>query len=147
MAPWRPLGGPWAPTLLPEPPRSPLGEALGRPGASQKLFLAAWGSPWGEKLIDFTLPEGPREGPGGAPGGHFGSIFAARPAGMEKVRKSSFFLDLLRSFLSVFFMFFLRLPRGAGARAHLENIGFGVEGIQNFACRPLSRGTKKQHHS
>ena len=110
MAPWRPLGGPWAPTLLPEPPRSPLGEALGRPGASQKLFLAAWGSPWGEKLIDFSLPEAPREGPGGAPGGHFGSIFAARPAGMKKVRKSTNFLYFWRLFLSAFLCFFFAFP-------------------------------------
>ena len=92
MAPWRPLGGPWAPTLLPEPPRSPLGEALGRPGALNKSLLAAWEGPWGEKLIDFTLPGGPREGPGGAPGGHFGNIFATGPAGTKKVRTILIFL-------------------------------------------------------
>ena len=147
MPTWRPLGGPWAPTLLPEPPRSRPGEALGGPGAPKKIVVGSLGASWGEKLVDFTLPEAPREGPRAAPGGHFGSIFAARPAGMKKVRKSTNFLYFWRLFLSAFFMFFLRLPRGAGARAHLENIGFGVEGIQNFACRPLSRGTKKQQNS
>ena len=83
MAPWRPLGGPWAPTLLPEPSWSRPGEALGRPGASQKLLLAALGRPWSEKLIDFTLPEDPREGPGEVLGGHFGSIFAVGPGGTK----------------------------------------------------------------
>ena len=84
MAPWRPLGGPWAPTLLPEPPRSRQGEALGRPGASRKLLLAALGRPWGGKLIDFTLPGTCLEGPGGRLGGHFHSFFAVGPAGAKK---------------------------------------------------------------
>ena len=87
IAPWRHLGGPWAPTLLPAPSRSPPGEALGRPGASRKLLLAALGRPWGEKLIDFALPGTCLEGPGGALGRHFHSFFAVGPAGAKKVRK------------------------------------------------------------
>ena len=42
-----------------------------------------------------------------------------------------------------FFYFLLHLPRGAGARAHLEKTGVREEGIANFACRTFSRGTKK----
>ena len=87
MAPWRPLGVPWAPTLLPEPSRSRPGEALGRPGVPQKVVVGGQGASWGEKLIDFTLLGAPWEGPGGALGGHFHSFFAGGPAGTEKVRK------------------------------------------------------------
>ena len=87
----RPLGPDPASRAFPERP----GEALARPGASQKLSLAALGRPWSEQLIDFTLLEAPREGPGGALGGHFGSFLAVGPAGtkkgktkQEKVRKN-----------------------------------------------------------
>ena len=87
IAPWRPLGGLWAPTLLPEPSRSRPGEALGRPGVPQKVVVGGQGASWGEKLIDFTLLGAPWEGPGGALGGRFRSFFAVGPAGTEKVRK------------------------------------------------------------
>ena len=126
-----------------EPPKSPL-EAS---GSGKSILSVPSGGPWAEKWSDFTLPEAPWEGPGEPSGRHFGNIFAARPAGMQKVRNSTNVRYFWRLFFSAFFMFFLRLPRGAGARAHLENIGFGVEGMQNFACRPLSRGTRRQHNS
>ena len=89
----RPLG----PTLLPDAPRSRPGEALARPGASQKFILAALERPWSEKWIDFGLLEGPREGPGGGLGGHLGSFLAVGPAGTKKIRKvtkKSVFLEL-----------------------------------------------------
>ena len=54
-----------APTLLPDPPGNRPGEALARPGASQKLFLAAVERPWSERLIDFTLLEPPGRVPEG----------------------------------------------------------------------------------
>ena len=95
MPPWRPLGGPWAPTLFPEPPRSRPGEALGGPGAPQKFVVGSLGASWGEKLVDFTLPEAPREGPGGVLGGHFGSFFAVGPGGTKKIRKYSIFISFL----------------------------------------------------
>ena len=41
---------------------------------------------------------------------------------------------------------FLRLPRCGGASAHLEKTGFRMESIQNFACRPFSRGTENRIH-
>ena len=85
MAPWRPLGGQ---TLLPDAPRRRPGEALARPGVSQKYFLTALERPWSEKWIDFSLLEGPREGPGGGLGGHLGSFLAAGPAGSKKKQKS-----------------------------------------------------------
>ena len=91
MPPWRPPGGPWAPTLLPEPPWSRPGEALGGPGAPNKLVVGSRGASSGEKLVDFTLPEAPQEGPGGALGGHFGRIFPARPPGTKKVRNNIIF--------------------------------------------------------
>ena len=102
IAPWKPLGGPWAPTLLPAPSRSRPGEALGRPGASRKLLLAALGRPWGEKLIDFTLPGTCLEGPGGTLGRHFHSFFAVGPAGAKKVRKNIFFLCIFDVVLMLF---------------------------------------------
>ena len=66
MTPWGPLGGPWAPVLLLEPPQSPLGEALGRPGAPNKFLGRGLGPCWGEKLIDFRAPGRPREAAGGS---------------------------------------------------------------------------------
>ena len=39
---------------------------------------------------------------------------------------------------------FLRLAGGAGARAHGEKNGNGVEGVALFACRPFARGAKKR---
>ena len=87
MAPWRALGSPWVPTLLPEAPRSPPGGSLGRPGGAKKIVVGALGASWGEKLVDFMPPGGPREAAGGSRGGSgrpFWSIFAAGPCGTKK---------------------------------------------------------------
>ena len=89
MGPWRPLGSPWAPTLLPDAPGSRPGESLGVAGAPEKFVLAALERPWSEKCVDFTLREGPREGPGGALGSHFGSFSAVGPAGTKKNHTSN----------------------------------------------------------
>ena len=124
MAPWRPLGGPWAPTLLPEPPRSPLGEALGVPGAPQKIVVGSLGASWGEKLLDFTLPEAPREGPRAAPGGHFGSIFAARPAGTKEARKISIFPLFFEVVFKCVFMFFFAFPAAPAQERTLKILVF-----------------------
>ena len=72
------------------------------------------------------LPEGPREGPGEPPGRHFGSIFAARPAGTKKVRKINMFLCIFDVVFMLFLAVLLRLPRCAGASAHLEKYWFSV---------------------
>ena len=88
MLPWRPLGGPWAPTLLRGPPRSRPGEALGGPGAPKKIVVGGLGASWGEKVVDFNLPEAPREGPRVALGAHFGSIFPGGSPGTTKVKKN-----------------------------------------------------------
>ena len=60
------------------------GTALGEPGAPKKVVVGGLGASWGEKLVDFTLPEAPREGPGGVLGGHFGSFFAVGPGVTKK---------------------------------------------------------------
>ena len=74
------------------------------------------------------LPEGPREGPGEPPGRHYGTIFAARPAGTEKVRKIRIFLDMFDVVFMLFLAVLLRLPRCAGASAHLEKYWFSPGG-------------------
>ena len=51
------------------------GALLEGPGGPKKFVVGGLGASWGEKLIDFTPPEAPREGPRVALGGHFGSIF------------------------------------------------------------------------
>ena len=33
--------------------------ALGRPGGAIKFVVGALGASWGEKVVDFTLPEAP----------------------------------------------------------------------------------------
>ena len=57
MAPWRPLGGPWArPCCQTLPGGVP--ERLWRgPGRPKKFILAALERPWSEKWIDFNLLE------------------------------------------------------------------------------------------
>ena len=149
MAPWTPLGDPWAPTLLPEAPRSPPGGALGRPGGPHKFVVGGLGASWGEKLVDFSAPGGPREAAGGSRGGsgrpfwrHFCSR-ALRDEKSDKLRRFSTFLAVL---FGCFLFRFLRLPGGAGARAHLEKTGFRMEGVAFFAYPAFARGAKKRRN-
>ena len=97
MAPWRPLGGPWARPCCQTLPGAVPERLWHGPGRPKKFILAALERPWSEKWIDFGLLEGPREGPGGGLGGHLGSFLAVRPAGTKKNRKvtqKSVFLEL-----------------------------------------------------
>ena len=131
MATWRPLGVPWAPTLLPEPSRSRPGEALGRPGVPQKVVVGGQGASWGEKLIDFTLLGAPWEGPGGALGGHFRSFFAVGPAGTEKVRKMKTVCIFWGGvFLKCFVSFLFALPAAPAEARTLKN---------RFSCGKYSK--------
>ena len=75
------------------------------------------GASWGEKVVDFTLPEAPREGPRVALGGHFGSIFPGGSPGTRKVRKNNKNSMFFEVDLACDFLFFLGLRRGAGANA------------------------------
>ena len=72
IAPWRPLGGPWAPTLLPEAPRRPL----------ERL----WGGSWGRLGASWGAPGASWAAPGahfGSPGVSFWSFLALREAILE----------------------------------------------------------------
>ena len=81
----------------------------GGPGLPQKLSKAAWGGPWSEKLIDFTLPGAPRGGPGGALGGHFERFFRQGLPALQKHKKTLNFHDfrscVCMRFSTVFFAF------------------------------------------
>ena len=85
MAPWRPLGGPWARPCCQTLPGAVPERLWHGPGRPKKFILAALERPWSEKWIDFGLLEGPREGPGGGLGGHLGSFLAVGPAGTKKL--------------------------------------------------------------
>ena len=63
------------------------GALLEGPGGPKQFVVGGLGASWGEKLIDFTPPEAPREGPRVALGGHFGSIFPGGSPGTEKSKK------------------------------------------------------------
>ena len=129
----------WLPEGPPEP--KPAFEAfLVRSGAARGgswgllgSLLAPLGVVLGLPRCPRRLPEGPREGPGEPPGRHYGTIFAARPAGTKTSKKISMFLDM---FNVVVFMLFLvvllRLPRCAGASAHLEKYWFSPGGYCKF---------------
>ena len=130
-----------------EPPKSPL-EAS---GSGKSILSVPSGGPWAEKWSDFTLPEAPWEGPGEPPGRHFGSIFAARPAGMKKVRKSHLsicFDDVLKCFFYVLSSPYPRRRRKSVSSKNTFSCAMNrVEGVANFACQPFSRGTKnKEFH-
>ena len=69
-APWGPLGGPWAPTLLPE--------------AREKIVVGGLGASWGKKLVDFKppgVPGKPPEGPGRDLEGSFSKVGSEFPLG------------------------------------------------------------------
>ena len=124
----------WLPGGPPEP--RPAFEAfLVRSGAARGgswgllgSLLAPLGVVLGLPRCPRRLPEGPREGPGEPPGRHYGTIFAARPAGTKKVRKISIFLDMFDVVFMLFLVVLLRLPRCAGASAHLEKYWFSPGG-------------------
>ena len=124
MLPWRLLGGLWGARGLrrrcPELSWSALGGSWGHLGS----LLAPLGVVVGLPRCPRRLPEGPREGPGEPPGRHYGTIFAARPAGTEKVREIRNVLDLFDVVFMLFLAVLLRLPRCAGASAHLEKYWF-----------------------
>ena len=121
MAPWRPLGGPWARPCCQTLPGAVPERLWHGPGRPKKFILAALERPWSEKWIDFGLLEGPREGPGGGLGGHLGSFLAVGPAGTKKKQKSH---QQVCFFGAVFACVFLPLPcvfcspRRSPARKH-----------------------------
>ena len=107
MTPWRPLGDLWAPTLLPEAPRSPPGGALGRPGGPKNSLLAPWGPPGAESWSISGLrgvPGRPPEGPGEAPGGHFGGHCSSRALEHEKSEENNEFSLFLEAILGLLFV-------------------------------------------
>ena len=110
------------------PSREPPKSSLEASGSGKSILSVPSGGPWAEKWSDFTLPEAPWEGPGEPSGRHFGNIFAARPAGTKKVRKRSIFLDMFDVVFMLFLVVLLRLPRCAGASAHLEKYWFSPGG-------------------
>ena len=112
------------------------------------LKIRCWrlGGLLGRKVGRFHASGGPPEGPGEASGDHFGGIFAERPGGTKKVINLSEFSLFLAPFFGCILFQFLRLPGGAGARAHLRKTGFHVEGVAFFACPAFARGTKKSRN-
>ena len=108
-------GRPLGPTLLPDAPRSRPGEALARPGASQKIHLGGLGTPL-ERKVDRFRP------PGGSPGGRsFGELFGGWAGGNEEKAEKS---PTNRFFGAFFACVFLPLPcvfcspRHSPARKH-----------------------------
>ena len=83
-------------------------------------FVGAFRGALGRKVERFYPPGGSWEGPREAPGRHFGSIFAARPAGTKKVRNISIVLCIFDIVFMLFVVVILRLPRCGDASAHLE---------------------------
>ena len=132
MIPWRPLGGFRAPAVFPEPPRRPPGEALGGPKGGL-----------GRKVDRFYPPGASPGGSRRGSGRSFWEHFGCRPCRHEKSKKHKIF-DNCEGVFKCRFLFFRRVAGGAGARAHLENSGVRVGRVTNFACRPFSRGTRKQ---
>ena len=90
-------GRPLGPTLLPDAPRSRPGEALARPGASQKIHLGGLGTPLERKVDRFRPPGGSPGGSRRGSGRSFGELFGGWAGGNEKNRtitKKSVFLEL-----------------------------------------------------
>ena len=98
MAPWRPLGGPWARPCWQTLPGAVPERLWHGPGRPQKFILAALERPWNEKWIDFGLLEGlPGRVPEGVWEVIWGAFWRLRRRERKKSRKvtnKSFFLEL-----------------------------------------------------
>ena len=82
-------GRPLGPTLLPDAPRSRPGEALARPGASQKIHLGGLGTPLERKVDRFRPPGGSPGGSRRGSGRSFGELFGGWAGGNEKTTEKS----------------------------------------------------------
>ena len=80
-------GRPLGPTLLPDAPRSRPGEALARPGASQKIHLGGLGTPLERKVDRFRPPGGSPGGSRRGSGRSFGELFGGWAGGNQKSRQ------------------------------------------------------------
>ena len=100
-------GRPLGPTLLPDAPRSRPGEALARPGASQKIHLGGLGTPLERKVDRFRPPGGSPGGSRRGSGRSFGELFGGWAGGNEKKAKKS---TQSVFFWSCFCMRFLTAP-------------------------------------
>ena len=91
-------GRPLGPTLLPDAPRSRPGEALARPGASQKIHLGGLGTPLERKVDRFRPPGGSPGGSRRGSGRSFGELFGGWAGGNETkhrtVTNKTCFLEL-----------------------------------------------------
>ena len=142
-----------APKWLPEGPPEPKpafeaflvrsGAARGGSWGLRGSLLAPLGVVLGLPRCPRRLPEGLREGPGEPPGRHFGSIFAARPAGTKKVRKIGIFLCMFDIVFMLFVVVILRLPRCGDASAHLEKYWFSLGGYCKFRLSAIFARSEK----
>ena len=94
-------GRPLGPTLQPDAPRSRPGEALARPGASQKINLGGLGTPLERKVDRFRPPGGSPGGSRRGSGRSFGELFGGW-AGGKKKQKSHQQIVFLELFLHAF---------------------------------------------
>ena len=114
-------GRPLGPTLLPDAPRSRPGEALARPGASQKIHLGGLGTPLERKVDRFRPPGGSPGGSRRGSGRSFGELFGGWAGGNDKKAENS---PTCLFFGAVFACVFLPLPcvfcspRRSPARKH-----------------------------
>ena len=111
--------------LLPDAPRSRPGEALARPGASQKIHLGGLGTPLERKVDRFRPPGGSPGGSRRGSGRSFGELFGGWAGGNEKKAEKS----PKHRFLNYFCMRFLTAPvcvlfasALAGAKAQLKHM-------------------------
>ena len=141
MAPRRPPGAEAGFGGLCGPLRGGPGRLLGPSGV-------ALGASWGRRGPPKVSPEAPRGSPGGsrrASGTSFWKHFCSRACRQEKSKKNKHVLTICRCcFYIVVACVFFTFPAAAAQARTLRNIGFHSEGIANFACRPFSRGTKKE---
>ena len=136
----RPLGADSASRGSPEPSWRGSGATRGC------LKIRCWrlGGLLGRKVGRFHASGGPPEGPGEASGDHFGGIFAERPGGTKKVINLSEFSLFLAPFFGCILFQFLRLPGGAGARAHLRKNRFSRGGCCIFRMSGVCARSQKE---
>ena len=130
-------GRPLGPTLLPDAPRSRPGEALARPGASQKIHLGGLGTPLERKVDRFRPPGGSPGGSRRGSGRSFGELFGGCAGGNDKKAEKSpkslfcwscFCMRFLTAPVCVLFASAL-----AGAKAQLKNM-LKTIGFYNIIC-------------
>ena len=118
-----------------------------------RLLGPSWvalGASWGRLGPPKVSPEAPRGSPGGsrrASGTSFWEHFCCKACRHDKSKKNHHFLCIFDVVFMLFLAVLLRLPRCAGASAHLEKYWFSPGGYCKFRLSAVFARNEKRTNS